>query len=185
METLELYGRGKRIRTSNQSIFNNSLTEKDFSDNITSDEDDDDDEEIEDDDDDDELEIDLDEEDVEEEEDFDDYEVEKEEKRKTKKRKYSEMVSSHKPIEDPLIEGKGKEMKVNGFSLVQRSALLKLVMSFGIKEGSFHHLAEKKFGFLRAKSDAELQEYSKLVMKHILEPPSSIPTYQGLFFIFF
>jgi hypothetical protein len=81
--------------------------------------------------------------------------------------------------DDPLIEGKGKELKVNGFSLVQRSAVLKLVMAFGVKDGSLTHLAQKKFGFLRAKSDFELQEYSKLVLKHILEPTNSNYTYEG------
>lgn len=119
----------------------------------------------------DDLEVDI----PEDEEDDDEMDTEEYEARKNK-RPLLESLSR----EDPLIEGKGKELKVNGFSLVQRSAVLKLVMSFGMKDGGFIHLAQKKFGFLRAKSDFELQEYSKLVLKHILEPTNSNYTYEGL-----
>lgn len=84
----------------------------------------------------------------------------------------------------PLTEGKGKVLKIKGFSPNQRAAFLKLIMAHGLQNNFWKLLNEKNVGFLRAKSSENLQDYCKILLLHLLEPETDTDFYQGKIIIF-
>lgn len=79
----------------------------------------------------------------------------------------------------PLAEGKGKVLKIKGFSPNQRAAFLKLIMAHGLQNSFWKLLNEKNVGFLRAKSAEHLQDYCKILLLHLLEPETNSAYYEG------
>ena len=82
----------------------------------------------------------------------------------------------------PLSEGKGKLLKIKGFSPNQRAAFMKLIMAYGLEDSFWKLLHEKNVGFLRAKSSEHLQEYCKILLLHLLEEETNDAHYFGTLF---
>lgn len=68
-----------------------------------------------------------------------------------------------------LMQGEGKAMKVLGFSASERAAFQKMVLMFGLGDGTWRHLIRER-GALKRKSYAEIVAYGNLYLAHLLEP---------------
>jgi hypothetical protein len=67
------------------------------------------------------------------------------------------------------MQGEGKAMKVLGFSASERAAFQKMVLMFGLGDGTWRHLIRER-GALKRKSYAEIVAYGNLYLAHLLEP---------------
>jgi len=74
-----------------------------------------------------------------------------------------------------LAEGKGKMLKIKGFSSNQRAAFLKMIMYHGLQDEFWRSLHNKGQGFLRAKSALQLHEYTRVLLNHLLEKENNQP----------
>lgn len=75
---------------------------------------------------------------------------------------------------EPLIDGSGRAMKVLGFTFNQRTAFHKLLMLFGVGDGTWVHIApHAATTILKSKTSQQVAEYGSLVLRHLLEPVST------------
>ncbi|XP_027939210.1 CHD3-type chromatin-remodeling factor PICKLE isoform X1 [Vigna unguiculata] len=89
------------------------------------------------------------------------------------RRVHGKKSRAESPEPHPLMERRGKSLKVLGFSPNQRAQFLQIMMRFGLRDFDWKKFASR----MKHKSYEEIMEYSLLFLSHVIEDITDSPTF--------